>query len=154
MKKLFLENAIESAIIDEEDYFKVANFKWHKHSMGYAVTYDSLGNTIFLHRLILIFAKVDHIDRNRLNYRKINLRPCTESQNKCNRVFKPGISGYIGVDWCKPMKKWRARLKRCGMEFLGGYFDTKEEAALAYNKLALDHYGEFANINNVEVQDG
>jgi len=87
--------------------------------------------------------ELDHINRNRSDNRIENLRPCTHSQNLGNARAKRGK--YKGVSFCKATQKWRAQLNG----HIGRY-DTPEEAALAYNKVAIEHFGsEFAHLNEV-----
>ena len=89
------------------------------------------------------FAKeLDHINRVRDDNRIENLRVCTHSQNLGNS--RPRVHRYKGVTLCKTTGKWRAQLNGHL-----GRFDTIEEAALAYNTAATEHYGEFANLNRV-----
>lgn len=95
----------------------------------------------------------DHINRNRLDNRRCNLRKCTLSQNMQNRVVLPNNkAGFKGVHWCGPDKKWQAQIyvgkKR---HYLGKYKD-KHDAARAYNKAALELHGEFACINKVDTR--
>ena len=86
--------------------------------------------------------ELDHINRVRDDNRIQNLRVCTHSQNLGNS--RPRVHRYKGVTFCKRTGKWRAQLNGHL-----GRFDTIEEAALAYNAAAVDHYGEFANLNQV-----
>lgn len=90
--------------------------------------------------------ELDHINRIRNDNRIENLRPCTHSQNLGNS--RPRVHKYKGVHFCKQTKKWRANLNGHL-----GRFNTIGEAALAYNKAAEVHYGEFALLNEVDHAD-
>ena len=93
---------------------------------------------------------VDHINGNGLDNRKENLRICTVSENKCNSgKTRANSSGYKGVTWHNPTKKWVVRLMVRGEFIRMGSFIDKKEAALAYNKAAKKYHGEFANINKI-----
>jgi len=100
----------------------------------------------------------DHINGDKLDNRRENLRLATRSQNEMNkrkRVFtqKPTSSSYKGVSWMKSRNKWRAVIQVNGKQkSLGTFPGTPEgerEAAKAYNKAAEIHYGEFAHLNEL-----
>jgi hypothetical protein len=86
--------------------------------------------------------EIDHKDRDPSNDRWTNLRPATHSQQQGNkRLPRNNTSGYRGVVWLR--KKWIARNSGIGL----GRFTSKEEAARAYDRHAIEHYGEFATLN-------
>lgn len=89
---------------------------------------------------------IDHINKDKLDNRLINLRLATKSQNEANTTKrKNNTSGFKGV--YKWKTKFRAKLQHNGEEHHLGYFNTPEEAAIAYNKKAIEVYGEYADIN-------
>lgn len=91
---------------------------------------------------------IDHIDGDRWNNKWNNLRLADDSENQGNqKLAKNNTSGYKGVS--KANKKWYARVYRHGVQYFLGFFNTPEDAALAYNKKALELFGEFARINVV-----
>jgi hypothetical protein len=93
---------------------------------------------------------VDHIDGNRKNNTRENLRVCTNSDNLCYRgVDSKNTSGFKGVSWCKRYNKWRVRVVKNCVEYHGGYYDSKVDAAEAYNNLAKKIHGEFAWLNEI-----
>lgn len=91
-----------------------------------------------LHRLILDAPpeyQVDHIDMNRLNNLRSNLRLATRSSQQFNVPLKStNTSGHRGVNFHKPSGLWRARLTRDKKEFVD-FFKTKEEAIAGRAKL-------------------
>jgi len=94
---------------------------------------------------------VDHIDGNRLNNVLQNLRLATRSQNLQNRGkhnvgFVPQ-SKYKGVSRATGGIGWRAAIYPEGKTVWLGRFKTAKEAAIAYNKAAVEYYGEFAKLN-------
>lgn len=97
------------------------------------------GKTIFMHRIINNTPEgmfTDHINRNKLDNRKENLRTVTEKQNKYNRpVQKNNSSGYAGVHFDKNKKKWCASISiNNKTKYLGRYIN--KEDAIFHRKLA------------------
>jgi len=86
----------------------------------------------------------DHINGDRLDNRRENLRLCTPGQNMMNRKRPPNnTSGFKGV---RPMKKrFQAYIKYKRKYIVLGSFDTPEEAHNAYVEAAKKLFGEFAN---------
>lgn len=141
-----LKNSTKVAEIDEEEYPKVAKYGWNLHSKGYAVCWE-YKPAIFMHTLIMC-CQCDHQDRNPLNNRKANLRKCNGTQNQYNQpIDKRNSTGYKGVTYHKKNDKYVAHIRNNGhLTYLGSY-ETKEEAALAYNNAAKEIAGEFALLN-------
>ena len=106
------------------------------------------GKQYRVHHLVWLFHygefanELDHINRIRHDNRIENLRSCTHSQNLGNARAR--VHKYKGVTFCKLTGKWRAQLNGHLGRFL-----TIEEAALAYNEAAIQHYGEFARLNEI-----
>lgn len=93
---------------------------------------------------------IDHACCNRGCVNPSHLRVCTPSQNAQNRKRgNSNTSGFKGVSFWVHQQKWTARI-RCGdnREFLG-YFDTPDEAYVAYCEAATRMHGEFANFGGV-----
>lgn len=145
------------AIVDDEDYEHLSQWKWHfvaSHN-GYAARREYPSRKyIYLHRQITNAPKdmdVDHTNNDGLDNRKSNLRVCTTAQNLANRGFLPtrNKSGFKGVSFNG--KRWVAqiglRTKDAHTNKVLGYFDTPEEAARAYDKVHTERYGEFAKPN-------
>lgn len=139
---------------DQEDYPLICAFSWCC-TRGYAyarrVRTSLLTKTqyVYMHRLIMNAKpgeQVDHINRNRLDNRKSNLRLCTHQENNYNRSLK-GKCGYRGVRWRKDRDKWEARISVNGRTKHLGYYTCSLDAAKAYNNAALDLRGEFAVLN-------
>src|SRR2546425_1516194 len=92
--------------------------------------------------------QVDHEDRDGLNNRRYNLRVATHDDNQRNRSCQKRnnrTSQYKGV--CLEKGKWRVRIRVNGKNIEIGRFDSELQAALAYDKAAREHYGEFACCN-------
>ena len=145
------------AIVDDGDYEWLSQFQWYFHQ-GYArrdVKNSKTGKTktVFLHRVVNNTPDgmdTDHINQNKLDNRKENLRSCTMSQNLSNRTKqKNNTSGYKGVTWHKLGGKWQAQIRiKSKFKYLG-YFSNIHDAVQAYNIAAQDKFGEFAFINKV-----
>lgn len=107
--------------------------------------------TVLLHRHLAAkmgLRNVDHKNMNRLDNRRENLRPCTQSQNLANSKKRPhNTSGFKGVNWHTGTKAWAARLGFQNKRIHLGYFKTAEEAARAYDAAAKQYFGEFARLN-------
>lgn len=93
---------------------------------------------------------VDHIDGNRLNNCIDNLRWATSSENSMNISKKDIYTSSIYKGVCKNKKSWQASIKLDGKKIHIGIYKTEAEAAKAYNEKALELFGEFANLNDVE----
>ncbi len=158
MKKIPLSQGL-FALVDDEDFEYLNQWKWQAlrdHNTFYAVRNEKINGKIVhfkMHRVImktLANQMVDHRDHNGLNNQKYDLRNCTNQQNQLNQIKKEGCtSKYKGVYFNKTINKWIAHIiinyKRTHI----GYFDTEDEAALAYNKKAKELFGEFAVLNQV-----
>lgn len=123
----------EVALVDERDYLLVADYTWHVHN-GYACTVKKRRH-VFMHRLLLQPQPkeiIDHINRNRLDNRRMNLRIVDRNTNlrnsnsMHNRETNPtvGVSYYPNYATTKP---WRARYGRKTI----GYFQTQKQAVKA-----------------------
>lgn len=150
MKVLFLPGQ-QQCFVDDEDYDSLIG-KWTVNDSGYAVRWNNnLKLNQRMHRVILdapIGLDVDHIDGNRLNNQRSNLRIATRNMNNGNRnVRQDSISGIKGVRFYQ--NKWQARIVQNYKEIHLGRFNTAGEAARAYNQAALIYFGEFAKLNLV-----
>jgi len=135
------------ALIDSEDIEKIKNYKW-RLSHGY-VSNRIAG--ISLQNLIMNFIPnkkeiIDHINRNRLDCRKLNLRITTYFVNGFNKGKQSNnTSGYPGIIWNKQYNKWMAAIKiNKKSKFLGNYINI-EDAIKARQEAELLYFGEIIN---------
>lgn len=98
--------------------------------------------------LDLTVGEVDHINQNKLDNRRNNLRLVTFNQNRHNcKAPKNNTSGYCGVTWHKLNGKWQSQVMVNNKNKYIGSFSDPLEAAIAYDKAALHHHKEFACTN-------
>lgn len=138
------------ALIDDDDFEFISQWKWYCDSKGYAARYAGR-KTILMHRVITNAPQgmdVDHINRISCDNRRSNLRVCTHAENMANsKTYTTNDSGYRGVYWNKLEKKWKAKIQVAGKPIHIGTFVDEKEAALAYDKVAKAMLGKFARLN-------
>ena len=148
------------AIVDDADFEYLSQFKWQLIGLGYAarnISYKETGGRMkkmYMHIEIMgnrpEFSNIDHINQNRLDNRRENLRFSTFSQNVSNRTILPNnTSGYKGVSWHKLSKKWTVGIQVNHKQIKLGLYQCKIEAAKTYNEAALKYHGEFASLNKI-----
>lgn len=121
-------------IIDAADAQWVNQWRWCLNSVGYAVRREGK-DIVLLHRALLGLVKGDgmegdHIDRDKLNCRRSNLRAITKHGNRQNVPARKGASSkYRGVSWDKAAGKWVAGIGINGKRKYLGYFTDEHEAA-------------------------
>lgn len=140
-----------STLIDADEYGRVSQHNWYcMISRGRRHAVAKVGGKLTgLHRFILKPAEdeqVDHVNRDPLDNRRINLRVCTHSQNACNRVAHPSASGYRGVRIYRG-KRFHAEIVSGGIRRRGVMRSEAAEAAKDYDHLATLLHGEFAILN-------
>lgn len=129
------------SIIDDEDYESMSKYAWQLDH-GYARAMPYLGkingkykyDSLWTHRLIMgtpCHMQTDHINGNRLDNRKVNLRNVTSQQNNQNRHITKARSGVIGVTFKPSSNKWQARVGVGYKRISLGHFNTLEEAVKA-----------------------
>ena len=151
------------ALVDDADAPALLAYKWctfyrKKEDLFYAgrcisrfTSQTGKTQTILMHRFLCSLElydrrQVDHVDGNGLNNTRINLRVCTKTQNNQNRrKRKDATSRFKGVFLA--YGRWRAEMQANGLRLHLGTFSTEEDAALAYDRAALIHFGEFALTN-------
>lgn len=145
------------ALVDDEDYDRLSKYNWWCNSDGYAIRIEYEGRKykrqIFMHREILQPSEgkqIDHINRNKIDNRRCNLREVTPSQNQMNRgLLSNNKTGYKGVTYDRDSKKFRAFVTKDGCQMHLGFYETPEDAAKAYNVKAEELYGDIAVLNDV-----
>jgi hypothetical protein len=159
------------ALVDDEDYEAlVSGYKWRVHHSGVMRTSYAQSSmrgskpprSVLLHRLIMnapVGTEVDHINGDGLDCQRHNLRLATHRQNKQNvakQRTRNGIatsSRFKGVRWHIVGRFWVAQCKLNKKQVYLGCFQDDVAAALAYNAFALEHYGEFARLNEIDERN-
>jgi len=131
-------------LIDVDDYEKfVKGESFHLIKPGYVVN----GKHKYLHRLITNAPDgmdVDHINGNKLDNRKSNLRICSRAQNQMNRgKTKNNKSGFKGVFFNKPTGKFMSKIMIDGKNVHLGSFEKAEDAYKAYCDACVKYHKEF-----------
>lgn len=145
---------VATAVIDAADLPIVGAGRWSRVKSGYAVQRRD-GRFVYMHRLIEPDGEAaDHIDGDKMNNRRANLRSCTQAENSRNRrrLSRNNSSGVKGVSrvWGSP-SRWRARIWLDRREIFLGSFATKQEALAAYAKASEELHGEFGAV--VQARD-
>jgi hypothetical protein len=145
------------ALVDDEDYERVmAAGPWYAERDRSAIY--AVGCNKRMHRFLMGLERgdrriVEHINHDGLDNRKSNLRIATVAENNRNRRKittwrgRPVASPYKGIHASPSRKMWYADIYVKGKLISLGSFADQKDAALAYDKAAREHYGEFAVLN-------
>lgn len=154
MKLLKTTNTNEDILIDDDIFELVNKYTWTNNSRGYIVRYT--GNSrkgkrqcIWLHRFIMApkeGEEIDHINHNKSDNRRCNLRICSRQMNSFNSIPRGGNSKYKGVHLRKH-GKYQARIMYNYKSIHLGYFNIEVSAARAYDAAARALFGKFAYTN-------
>ena len=142
-------NTNKEFYFDLEDYDKIKDYCWYEHipndKFSTLKTNDPITRKSIKMHILLGFKGYDHIDRNELNNRKTNLRPCTQKENVRNSSIRhDNKSGVIGVGWETKREKWYASIHIDNKHKFLGYFEDKDSAIYARLKGEIKYFGEFA----------
>ncbi|MEK6883422.1 MAG: HNH endonuclease [Nanoarchaeota archaeon] len=158
MKKIILTGKIglgKFALVDDGDYQKINSIKWYfcegyaRHDIRFSKTSKKI---IFMHRVVLNNfnrnIEIDHINGDKLDNRRNNLRIVTRQQNMFNRRKRKLLSSkYKGVSWNKKNKNWRAMIRINNRTLNIGSFRNEQDAASAYDIKAKEIFGEYSHLN-------
>ena len=152
-----LNNSDSPVLIDVKDLEVALQYHWYKDCSGYPQANpwnakQKKKEHIRLHRLLMNPPNgmvVDHINHNKLDNRRSNLRLCSQQENSFNQSLNSkNMTGYKGVVKCKSSGRYHAFIKKNQKtRFLGSY-ETKEEAAQVRASAAFSLFGEFTNPNS------
>lgn len=150
-------------LVDDEDVALVKGQNWYvnrpmlrntgMHYFYSDKTTKGVKVTTYLHRLIMGCTKgdgwdVDHIDHNGLHLYKENLRKCLHSGNMKNmNAQRINTSGYKGVKWSNAAQKWQANITSDNVVYYLGIYESKIDAARAYDKACIFLHKEYGCTN-------
>ena len=135
---------------DKEDYELVKEKYWSENPYGYIVnkSRQPQNKIIYLHRYIMNPKEgelVDHINHNKADNRKCNLRICTSSQNGINKsMMSNNKSGYTGVVWLETVQKWKAQIRINKKNIYLGTYENIEDAIKARRDAEIKYFGEWS----------
>lgn len=136
--------------VDDADYVRLSRHRWYL-SNGYATTKHPAkpgGRALHLFLLHTTRDQVDHINGDKLDNRRSNLRSVTRTQQSLNKArYKNNTSGFKGVSFHAASGRWRARLRVAGVYRLCKLYGSPEEAARAYDQAARRFCRHFATFN-------
>ncbi|WP_321905200.1 HNH endonuclease [Paraburkholderia tropica] len=152
-------------LVDDDMHHELSKFNWYEDSSGYAYRKVKFKNPdgiqryrdVMIHRAIMGVAfgdksHIDHIDGNKLNNQRSNLRICNSSQNQCNRGQQSNNThGFKGVRYRRRDNKWAAQICFRGKKEQIGIYATAEDAHIAYCLRSVELHGEFAHSSVKEV---
>lgn len=140
------------ALVDDEDYERVQQYRWHMTLGSRYVTTTYIINkertTLLLHRFILAAPdgmQVDHINHDTLDNRRSNIRLVTTAENQHNQRPKPGR--FLGVRRRQDTGRWRAEIRVNKKKISLGCFASATEAAHVYDEASHKLFGPFASSN-------
>jgi hypothetical protein len=145
------------ALVDDQDYEALAQHSWcamhfkldHVYAGRMIPTPDGprCQRQVSMHRVLLgePDGHVSHLDGDGLNNCRANLRTATRAEIQHRKVPLGGASRFKGVTWSQG--RWLARLSRSGIRLYLGRFSTEEAAAMAYDRAAVEQFGELAQLN-------
>jgi hypothetical protein len=148
LAKIKLGNSTICALVDDDLVKVLEFFSWHKTAHGYAAG-SNANKKMMMHRFVMGVkdpkVMVDHINGNKLDNRRENLRIATASQNGQNTRKAPSTAGFIGVSYDGIYIK--AGIKIGGKRVHLGMFENPIEAAIVYDNAARKAFGPDARTN-------
>ena len=140
--------------MDENDALKFVGISMWITSHGYVRVCGRHGvRERYLHREIMVAdanTVVDHINGDKLDNRRKNLRLCTQQQNSYNsRTPNNNLSGVKGVYWCNKRLKWVAQIAHNGKTIQLGRHVDFHSAVTARLRKEAEIFGEHSAINGV-----
>lgn len=146
--EIILTNTKNKALVDLDDIDKIRNYKWYERTDHYVAAVTKDKKSIKLHQFVMPEKKekidIDHINHDRLDNRKSNLRFATRTQNSQNRSLQSNNnSGVPGIYWHKQHKKWQALIVVNGERIDLGRYENLEDAKNIRKEAEIKYFGEW-----------
>lgn len=139
-------------VFDIDDFDRVKLYYWRPNTKRYIIT-EIDNHQVSLHRYLLNplpGMQVDHINHDKSDNRRNNLRVVSQNENQWNvGPTVQNTSGVKGVAWSKRSKKWVAYIYHRGKRYHLGYYDNKENAIAARRAAEEKYYGEYSYANSM-----
>ncbi len=158
------------ALVDDNDYEQLSSHTWRATSNERGLIWYAIRQVyrkgrspkkIRMHRAIMrarAWQQIDHVNGDGLDNRRSNLRVATASQNVQNRRKQRALTsrfkGVARMDHRYVSKPWKATIGLNSKQRHLGYFESEEEAAIAYNQAAKEMFGPFAKPNELTESRG
>lgn len=139
----YTSNTNKEFYVDAEDFDIIKEYCWceSQNETINRISANVNGKTIRMH-VLLGYKNYDHADRNELNNRRYNLRPCTASQNSMNKsVRSNNTSGVTGVSWSRTSNKWIVQISKDHKTKTVGAYVNKEDAIKSRLEAELQYFG-------------
>ncbi len=145
-------------VVDDDQFEKLAQYRWHTSGSGYAIRFvggRKNHRIIHIHREIFGTVpdgmEIDHINMNRMDNRRENLRLATRQQNRFNQNVRIDNKLRLkGINYIPSINKYRARISMNGATKDLGCHQTVEGAIMAHRLAAEELHGKFARSNDAQ----
>jgi hypothetical protein len=145
---------------DKEDYVKIKDFYWsdkHGYVVAQTMQFTEARKMMHMHRLIMNAPDdkdVDHINHNKKDNRKQNLRIVSRQENMCNTSMKSNNkSGVVGVHFDKRFCKWVAQIGYKGKKIYLGSFLKFDDAVKVRKEAEEKYFGEYSYDNSMKIAE-
>ena len=153
--KIIIARHGQKIMVSDKDFSWLSKHTWGISNSGYAIRYTQKTRTIFMHREVLqkMSGKLsknvytDHINRDKLDNRRENLRKATRGQNQSNSIARVNKNGFRGITQHRNGNRWTASILFNRRRIYLGLYKNQKEAAIAYDSKAKEIFGEFAVLN-------
>lgn len=149
MKEILIKDKI--ALVDNEDYEKVSKYTWYLDKDGYAIAVpwiDNKSNNIKMHQIIAGREKglvIDHINHDKLDNRKENLRHITRQANAMH------MKKQRGIYWNEKRKTYIVQIRINAKTIHLGCRKNKEDAIKLRKEAEIKYFHPIIQKNEVRV---